>query len=130
MIKNVFHSMVGEMLVINQDIPDPISDQMDYDNTFQPKISKNNIFELSRKPTMPFVLELISRLREKKEITLKARGNSIANALSVANLLTNNHIENPYKTQQATIDLDPNNKMSSSESAHEMIIKITYQKNS
>lgn len=122
--------MVGEMLVINQDIPDPISDQMDYDNTFQPKISKNNIFELSRKPTMPFVLELISRLREKKEITLKARGNSIANALSVANLLTNNHIENPYKTQQATIDLDPNNKMSSSESAHEMIIKITYQKNS
>ncbi len=130
MIKNVFHSMVGEMLVINQDIPDPISDQMDYDNTFQPKISKNNIFELSRKPTMPFVLELIARLREKKEITLKARGNSIANALSVANLLTNNHIENPYKTQQATIDLDPNNKMSSSESAHEMIIKITYQKNS
>lgn len=122
--------MVGEMLVINQDIPDPISDQMDYDNTFQPKISKNNIFELSRKPTMPFVLELIARLREKKEITLKARGNSIANALSVANLLTNNHIENPYKTQQATIDLDPNNKMSSSESAHEMIIKITYQKNS
>ncbi len=130
MIKNVFHSMVGEMLVINQDIPDPISDQMDYDNTFQPKISKNNIFELSRKPTMPFVLELIARLREKKEITLKARGNSIANALSVANLLTNNHIENPYKTQQATIDLDPNNKMSSSESALEMIIKITYQKNS
>lgn len=122
--------MVGEMLVINQDIPDPISDQMDYDNTFQPKISKNNIFELSRKPTMPFVLELIARLREKKEITLKARGNSIANALSVANLLTNNHIENPYKTQQATIDLDPNNKMSSSESALEMIIKITYQKNS
>lgn len=122
--------MVGEMLVINQDIPDPISDQMDYDNTFQPKISKNNIFELSRKPTMPFVLELISRLREKKEITLKARGNSIANALSVANLLTNNHIENPYKTQQATIDLDPNNKMSSSESAFEMIIKLTYQKNS
>ena len=122
--------MVGEMLVINQNIPDPIPAQMNYDNPNQSKISKNNIYELSRESTMPFVLELISRLREKKEITLKARGKSMANALSLANILTNNHLEAGSKIQQETIDCDPNNKMNGLESTIEMIIKITDQKNS
>ncbi len=130
MAKNKFNLMTGKQLVINRNITDPLSAGIIYDKQNQDKISKNNIFELHREPSMPFVLDLISQLGEKNGIILKARGKSIVNAVNVAKIITNNHLEERSIVHQETVDCHPIHEMSGLESTIEVIIKITNPKNS
>lgn len=104
--------MTEEQLIVK---PKTTGEGIFYDQPDQIKISKDNIFELHQEPSMPQVLDLISQLGQNKEITLKAKGNSISNAVTVANLLTNSHLEEESKFQE----------MGGLNSTIEMVIKIT-----
>lgn len=104
--------MTGEQLIVK---PVTTDEGIFYDQPNQPKVSKNSIFELHKEPSMPQVLDLISQLGQNKEIILKAKGNSISNAVTLANLLTSNRPEEESKFQEK----DGLN------STIEMVIKIT-----
>ena len=114
--------MNGEQLIINQNTPDATSGGIVYDKP-EAQISKNQAFEVYKEASMPLVLDLISQLGKNKEITLKAKGDSIANAVTVANILTNNHLEESENYEKmAEEDQIRDNDL---KSTIEMVIKIT-----
>ena len=115
--------MNGEQLIINQNTPDATSGGIVYDKP-EVQISKNQAFEVYKEASMPLVLDLISQLGKNKEITLKAKGDSIANAVTVANILTNNHLEEESKNYEK---MTHENQIHDNDlkSTIEMVIKIT-----
>jgi len=116
--------MTGEQLIIDRNAPDAISGEIVYDRPNEAKISKNKAFEVYKEASMPLVLDLISQLGKNKEITLKAEGDSIANAVTVANILANNHLEGESKNFERQLEGDQI-RDSGLKSTIEMIIKIT-----
>ncbi|MDH3611499.1 MAG: hypothetical protein OEM79_07035 [Nitrosopumilus sp.] len=115
--------MTGEQLIIDRNVPDRISGGIVYDKP-EVQISKNKAFEVYKEASMPLVLDLISQLGKNKEIILKAEGDSIANAVTVANILTNNHLEGESKNE-GILDGHQIHESSGLKSTIEMVIKIT-----
>ena len=116
--------MTGEQLIINRNTPDAVSGEIVHDKPNEAKISKNQAFEVYKEASMPLVLDLISQLGKNKEITLKAQGDSIANAVSVANILTNNHLDGESQNYEGLLEGDQI-RDSGLKSTIEMVIKIT-----
>ena len=85
---------------------------------------KKTVFEIYKEPLMTKALGLIPSLCSSKEITLKAKGNSITNAVSIANIITNNLLKGKAKISKATVDSDPLVKMGSLLSTIEIVLTI------
>ena len=83
----------------------------------------NNIFEIHNDPVMQSALDALAIIGKYKEITIKARGNSIPNAVAVANILTENMLKGNSKIKKISVDSEPIQEMGRTQSNIEIIIQ-------
>ena len=83
----------------------------------------NNVFEIHNDPVMQSALDALSIIGKHKEITIKARGNSIPNAVAVANIITENMLKGNSKIKKISVDSEPIQEMGRTQSNIEIIIQ-------
>jgi len=66
--------------------------------------SDNTIFDIGNEPVMQSAVEVLSLLGNKKQVILKSKGNSIPNAVAVANIITEKMLKGNSKVQKITLD--------------------------
>jgi len=90
----------------------------------QEQTKKNEtIMEIHNDPVMQSALDALSIFGKHKEITIKARGNSIPNAVAVANILTENMLKGNVKIEKITVDSEPIQEMGRTQSNIEIFLK-------
>jgi len=70
----------------------------------QTEKSDDTIIHIGYDPVMQLAIEILPILGNKKKVILKARGNSIPNAVAVANIITENMLKGNSKVQKITLD--------------------------
>ena len=60
-------------------------------------MSRNNIVYIGRKPTMTYVMAVLSTFNNQDTVEIKARGRSISTAVDVAEIARNRYIDNLAK---------------------------------
>ena len=66
--------------------------------------SENAIVTIGNDPVMESAIDILSILGSKKQVILKARGNSIPNAVAIANIITEKMLKGNSKVQKITLD--------------------------
>jgi DNA-binding protein len=89
----------------------------------QIKTSNDSVIVIHNDPVMQSALDSISILGKNKEITLRAKGNSIPNAVAVANIITENIMKGNSKIYKITVDSEPIQELGRTLSNIEIIIK-------
>lgn len=80
------------------------------DETTEPKgqeqteESEQAIIKIGNYPVMESAFEVLSILGNKKKVILQSRGNSIPNAVAVANIITENMLKGNSKVQKINLD--------------------------
>lgn len=92
-------------------------------NSGQKQILTETIFEIGQDPNLVKALELAYPLTKNGEITLKAKGEFIPNAITVANILTKRILKDRCKVHKVTVDSEPIVSMGSFNSVIEIILK-------
>jgi len=70
----------------------------------EPKGLEQTIINIGNEPVMLTAVEVVSKLINKNQVILKARGNSIPNAVSVANIITENMMKGNSKVEKINLD--------------------------
>jgi DNA-binding protein len=70
----------------------------------EPKGQEQTIINIGNEPVMLTAVEVVSKLINKNQVILKARGNSIPNAVSVANIITENMMKDNSKVEKINLD--------------------------
>jgi len=70
----------------------------------QTKKSEDTIITIGNEPVMQSAIDVLSMLGNKKQVILKARGNSIPNAVAIANIITEKMLKGNSKVQKITLD--------------------------
>ena len=70
----------------------------------EPKGQEQTIINIGNEPVMLAAVEVVSQLISKNQVILKARGNSIPNAVSVANIITEKMMKDNSKVEKINID--------------------------
>ncbi|HUT05376.1 MAG TPA: DNA-binding protein [Nitrosopumilaceae archaeon] len=70
----------------------------------QIEISKESVIVIHNEPVMESALDAISIFGKHQEIIIKATGNSIPNAVAVANIITENIMKGNTKIKKITVD--------------------------
>ena len=83
----------------------------------------NNVIEIHNDPVMQSALDALSVIGKYKEIKIRARGNSIPNAVAVANILTDNMLKGNSKILKIAVDSEPIQEMGRTQSNIEIIIQ-------
>ena len=91
----------------------------------QTATSRDTIIEIHNDPVMQLALDALSIIGKYKEITLKAKGNSIPNAVAVANIITENMLKGNSKIHKIIVDSEPIHELGGTKSN----IQITIRKN-
>ena len=73
----------------------------------QTKTSGESVIEIHNDPVMQSALDTLSKIGKYKEVTIKAKGNSIPNAVAVANIVTENMLKGNSKIKKITVDSEP-----------------------
>lgn len=68
--------------------------------------SEENTITIRNEPVMQSALDVLSILGDNTEITLRAKGNSIPNAVAVANIITEKMLKGNSKIQKITLDTE------------------------
>ena len=68
--------------------------------------SENAIISIGNDPVMQSAIDVLSVLGNKNQVILKARGNSIPNAVAVANIITEKMLKGNSKVQKITLDTE------------------------
>ncbi len=89
----------------------------------QTKTSNESIFDINNDPIMQSALDILSILGNHKEITIRAKGNSIPNAVAVANIITENTLKDNSKIHKITVDSEPIQELGRAISNIEIILK-------
>ena len=89
----------------------------------QIEIAEDSVIMIHNDPVMQSALDAISFFGKHKEITIKAKGNSIPNAVAVANIITENILKENSKIQKITVDSEPIQELGQAVSNIEIIIK-------
>jgi len=89
----------------------------------QTKTSIDLVFDIHNDPIMQSALEALSILGKHKEIRIRARGNSIPNAVAVANIITENMLKGNSKIHKITVDSEPIQELGGALSNIEIILK-------
>jgi len=89
----------------------------------QTKTSNESVFDIHNDPIMQSALDILSILGEHKEVTIRAKGNSIPNAVAVANIITENMLKGNSKIHKITVDSEPIQELGRSISNIEIIVK-------
>ncbi len=66
--------------------------------------SENAIITIGSDPVMQSSIDVLSILGSKNQVILRARGNSIPNAVAVANIITEKMLKGNSKVQKITLD--------------------------
>lgn len=88
----------------------------------QIELSEDSVIVIHNDPVMQSALDAISIFGKHKEITIKAKGNSIPNAVAVANIIIENLMKERTKIQKITVDSEPIQEMGRTQSNIEIII--------
>ena len=72
----------------------------------QTKKSEDTIITIGNEPVMQSAIDVLSMLGNKKQVILKARGNSIPNAVAIANIITEKMLKGNSKVQKITVDTE------------------------
>ncbi len=72
----------------------------------QTKKSENAIVTIGNDPVMQSAIDILSILGSKNQVILKAKGNSIPNAVAVANIITEKMLKGNSKVQKITLDTE------------------------
>ena len=89
----------------------------------QIKTSDDSVIEIYNDPVMQSALDAISVLGKRGEITIKSKGNSIPNAVAVANIITENILKGNSKIHKITVDSEPIQEMGRTLSNIEIIVR-------
>ena len=68
--------------------------------------SENTIINIGNDPVMQSAVDVLSILGSKNKIILKSKGNSIPNAVAVANIITEKMLRGNSKIQKITLDTE------------------------
>ena len=68
------------------------------------KGQEQTVINIGNEPVMLTAVEVVSKLINKNQVILKARGNSIPNAVSVANIITENMMKGNSKVEKINLD--------------------------
>ncbi len=66
----------------------------------QTKKSEDTIITIGNEPVMQSAIDVLSILGSKNQVILKARGNSIPNAVAIANIITEKMLKGNSKVQK------------------------------
>ena len=72
----------------------------------QTKKSGDTIINIGNDPVMQSAVEVLSILGRKNQIILRSRGNSIPNAVAVANIITEKMLKGNSNIQKITLDTE------------------------
>jgi len=75
--------------------------------TLEEITSNNSVFEIHNEPAMQSALDALSIIGKYKEITLRAKGNSIPNAVTVANIITETILKGNSKIHKVKVGSEP-----------------------
>ena len=81
------------------------------------------VIEIHNDPVMQLALDALAIFGKHKEIIIRARGNSIPNAVAVANILTENMLKGNVKIEKIAVDSEPIQEMGRTQSNIEIILK-------
>ncbi len=70
----------------------------------QTKKSEDTIITIGNEPVMQSAIDVLFILGSKNQVMLKARGNSIPNAVAIANIITEKMLKGNSKVQKITLD--------------------------
>ncbi len=70
----------------------------------QTEKSDDTIINIGNDPVMQSAIDVLSTLGSKHQVILKSRGNSIPNAVAVANIITEKMLKGNSKIQKITLD--------------------------
>ena len=79
--------------------------------------------QIGNYPVMESALEVLEILGKKSKVILKAKGNSIPNAVAVANIITENIMKGNSKIYKITVDSEPIQEMGRTLSNIEIILR-------
>ena len=72
----------------------------------QTKKSEDAIINIGNDPVMQSALDVLSALGNKNQVILRAKGNSIPNAVAVANIITEKMLNGNSQIQKINLDTD------------------------
>ncbi len=73
----------------------------------QTKTTDESVFEVHDDPVMESALDALAIIGKHKEITIRARGKSIPNAVAVALIITENMLKGNSKIHMIAVDSEP-----------------------
>jgi len=88
----------------------------------QTEKSEDAIIKIGNDPVMQTALDVLSVLGNKGKVILKARGNSIPNAVAVANIITEKMMKGNSKTEKIILDTEAAAGIGSMTSTVEIIL--------
>jgi len=91
----------------------------------QIKTSEDSVIVIYSDPVMQSALDAISILGKLGEITIRSKGNSIPNAVAVANIITENIMKGNSKIHKITVDSEPIQELGRTTSNIEIILRKT-----
>ena len=90
----------------------------------QTKKSEDTIINIGNDPVMLLALDVLSVLGSKKKVILRAKGNSIPNAVAIANIITEKMLKGNSKIQKMTVDTESAAGIGKMTSTIEIILNI------
>ena len=89
----------------------------------EPKGQEQTIMNIGNDPVMLTAVDVVSKLMSQNEVILKARGNSIPNAVAVANIITEKMLVGSTKVKKINLDTVAKAGIGDMTSTVEIIIK-------
>ncbi len=68
--------------------------------------SEDAIINIGNDPVMLLAVDVLSELGRKNQVILRAKGNSIPNAVAIANIITEKMLKGNSKVQKITVDTE------------------------
>ena len=89
----------------------------------EPKGQEQTVINIGNDPVMLTAVDVVSKLMIQNKISLKARGNSIPNAVAVANIITEKMLVGTTKIEKINLDTVAEAGIGNMTSTVEIIIK-------
>ncbi len=89
--------LIAEEKLDNQKLPDD-SDNMRSNNL--------SVFTVEKKPVMLEAIDVLSMLSKSKKAILRAKGDSIPNAVAIANIITEKMLKGNSKIDKISVDTE------------------------
>ena len=89
----------------------------------QAKTFGDSVFEIQNVPVMESVLDVLSIIGKHKEITIRGKGESISNAVTVALIIIEKMLKGNSKIHKITVDSEPVRELGQALSNIEIVLR-------